>query len=288
MSKPHDDVLLQAMKMRDAIKQRERAGFSPQPHAGVTTEETSSPEKEALPMSSTDSEHPRLDRTALRQGYTLCVGNATRLVADARILKDAGRYRSACLVLSHALEELGAALQLYEAGGSGVPNWEEWWRRYVSHPRNLESPALDLPRTKKADERFSLAQDDLVYVGFDKNLGEFIPPREDDDSDLRELFEKGTAYAEAMLKALPAHAFERWEFEETVEQSPEMAPLILYARIEELVGHEPTISERDLLFAVARDLGRPPDEFADGYQKWKNAAPKARRYVDLLWHEQNL
>ena len=110
----------------------------------------------------------------------------------------------------------------------------------------------------------------------------FIPPREDQDSELVKLFEREAAYAEDVLKALPPHAFERWEFEEIVQQSPEIAPSVLYARIEELVSQEPTVSERDLLTAIARDLGRSPDDFAAGFDQWKKVAPKARVYVDLL------
>ena len=33
---------------------------------------------------------------------------------------------------------------------------------------------------------------------------------------------------------------------------------------------------------IARDLGRSPDDFAAGFERWKNVAPKARVYVDLL------
>ena len=233
-------------------------------------------------MGSADNEHPPLDRPGLRDGYTLCVGNATRLIADARVLRDAGRYRSAYLILSLALEELGAALQLYEAGSSGVGDWDAWWRRYRTHPRKLASPALDLPRMEEAGGRFTLVREELVYVEFDKNVGEFTPPRADDDNDLHQLFEVEAAYAETLLNALPTHAFERWAFEEIVEHSPEMAPSILYALVEKTVSEEPTVSARDLLTAIARDLGMPPDEFAAGYQRWKNAAPKAQVYLDVL------
>jgi len=269
MSRVFDD--LQALQRKLAARQ---SGAAPLP---ITT-----PEREVPPMGSADNEHPPLDRPGLRDGYTLCVGNATRLIADARVLRDAGRYRSAYLILSLALEELGAALQLYEAGSSGVGDWDAWWRRYRTHPRKLASPALDLPRMEEAGGRFTLVREELVYVEFDKNVGEFTPPRADDDNDLHQLFEVEAAYAETLLNALPTHAFERWAFEEIVEHSPEMAPSILYALVEKTVSEEPTVSARDLLTAIARDLGRRPDDFAAGYQRWKNAAPKAQVYLDVL------
>ena len=233
-------------------------------------------------MGSEYSEYPPLDRTGLRDGYKMSVGNARRLISDARALMDAGRYRSAHLILLLALEELGSALQLYEAGRSGVQQWEAWWRHYFSHPKDLESTSLGIARREKANERVTLVLEDLMYVNFDKKQQQFIAPREDKDSELLELFEKEAAYAEDVLKALPPHAFERWEFEEMIQQSPEIAPSVLYARIEELVSQDPTVSERDLLTAIARDLGRSSDDFAAGFEQWKKVAPKARVYVDLL------
>ena len=274
MSKVFDD--LQALQL---VLEARRSGSALLPSTNT--------EQEAPPMGSADNEHPPLDRPGLRDGYTLCVGNATRFIADARVLRDAGRYRSAYLILSLALEELGAALQLYEAGSSGVGDWDAWWRRYRTHPRKLASPALDLPRMEEAGGRFTLVREELVYVEFDKNVGEFTPPRADDDNDLHELFEVEAAYADTLLNALPVHAFERWEFEEMVGQSPDIAPSVLYARIEDLLNEEPAVSERDFLFAIARDLGRRPDDFAAGFERWKKVAPKGRVYVDLLWREQD-
>ena len=269
MSKVFDD--LQALQL---VLEARRSGSALLPSTNT--------EQEAPPMGSADNEHPPLDRPGLRDGYTLCVGNATRFIADARLLRDAGRLRSAYLILSLALEELGAALQLYEAGSSGVGDWDAWWCRYRTHPRKLASPELDLPRMEEAGGRFTLVREELVYVEFDKNVGEFTPPRADDDNDLHQLFEVEAAYAETLLNALPTHAFERWAFEEIVEHSPEMAPSILYALVEKTVSEEPAVSERELLSAIARDLGMPPDEFAAGYQRWKNAAPKAQVYLDVL------
>jgi tetratricopeptide (TPR) repeat protein len=239
-------------------------------------------EEEVRPMSSADSEHPPLDRAALRDGYNLCVGNATRLVSDARVLIDAGRYRSAHLILLLALEELGSAVQLYEAGRAGVQDWEAWWHRYSSHPKDLESTPLGIPRMEEANERFTQVYEELLYVEFDKNDGRFKAPRLDEDSELRELLDKEAAYAEEVLKALPPHAFERWEFQELAQRSPGVAPSVLYARIEEILFQEPAVSERNLLTAVALDLGRSPDDFAAGFGLWKEVAPKARVYLDLL------
>jgi len=243
-------------------------------------------EKEARPMGSAYSERPPLDRTALRGGYTMCVGNATRLMSDARTLKDAGRYRSAYVILALALEELGAAMQLYEAGRSGVEDWEAWWRRYFTHPKKLVSTVLDLPGAEQADERFTLVREELVYVDFDRKHERFIGPRADDDTELLQLFDQEAVHAEGMVRALPSYAFERWEFEEMVQQSPEIAASVLYARIEELVSQEPAVSEKDLLTAIARDLRRSPDDFAVGFERWKKVVPKVRVYVDLLCREQ--
>jgi AbiV family abortive infection protein len=227
------------------------------------------------------SEYSSLDRTELRDGYKMSIGNARRLVSDARALMDAGRYRSAHLILLLALEELGSAVQLHEAGRSGVQDWEAWWGRYFSDPKELESTSLGIARREEANKRF--IREDLAYVNFGKKQQKFIAPPEDKDSELLEFVEKEAAYAEEVLKALPPHAFELWEFEEVVQQSPEIAPSsVLYARIEELVSQDPTVSERDLLRAIAWDLGRSPDDFVAGFEQWKKVAPKARVYVDLL------
>ena len=233
-------------------------------------------------MGSEYNEYPPPDKTALRDGYKMSIGNARRLVSDARALIDAGRYRSAHFMLLLALDELGSAVQLYEAGRSGVQDWEAWWRRYFSLPKDLESASLGIARREEAKERFTLAREDLMHVNYDKKQGKFMAPPEDKESELHHLFEKEVAYAEDVLKVLPPHAFERWEFEEMVRQSPNIAPSVLYARIEELVSQDPMVGEKELLTAIARDLGRSPDEFSTGFEQWKKVAPKARVYVDLL------
>jgi hypothetical protein len=239
-------------------------------------------EKEVRPMDSEYSEYPPLEMPGLRDGYKMCVGNASRLIDDARTLSDAGRFRTACLVLLLAIEELGSAVQVYEAGRSGVRDWGEWWSSYFNHPKVQESTSPEIPGMEEAGERFARIREELVYVDFDKNNKRFMSPREDQDGELLELFEKEAAYAESVLKALPSHAFERWEFEEMVRQSPEIAPSVLYARIEEILQQEPTVSETDLLTVIARDLGMSPDDFAAGFERWKKVAPKARAYMDLL------
>ncbi|MBP1732282.1 MAG: Tetratricopeptide 2 repeat protein [Deltaproteobacteria bacterium] len=241
-----------------------------------------SPEKEVPPMGSEHGGYPPLDRMLLRDGYKLCVGNAKRLIADAKLLMGAGRSHTAYLILSLAQEELGNAIQLYEAGCSGVGDWKAWWHRYFSHPKKLESTVLDIPSMATADQRFNLARNELVYVDFDREQRTFVAPPVDDDRQLLELTKTEAAHVEDVLAALPPHAFERWEFEDMVQDSPELLPGVLYARIEELLGEEPVLEERDLLTAIARDLGRPPDKFAAGYQRWKNAAPKTRVYLDVL------
>ena len=268
------DVLQQMQKQL----RTKRSGEAPPPVP--KTEPDAAKEKEIHSMDSNYSEYPRLDRTGLRDGFKMSVGNASRLISDARALTDASRYRSAHLILLLALEELGSALQLYKAGRSGVQDWEAWWRRYFSHPKELESTSLGIARREEANERF--IREDLVYVNFDEKQKKFIAPPEDEDSELLEFVGKEAAYAEEVLKALPPHAFERWELEEMVQQSPEIVPSVLYARIEELVSQEPTVGQGDLLTTIARDLGRSPDDFAAGFERWKNVAPKARVYVDLL------
>ncbi len=153
-----------------------------------------STEKEIRPIRSEYDAYPPLDRTGLRDGYKMCVGNARRLISDARALVEAGRYRSAHRILLLALEELGSALQLYEAGRSGVQDWEAWWRRYFSHPKELESTSLGIAKREEANAQF--IREDLVYVNFDKKQEKFIAPREDEDTELRAFVEKETAYAE--------------------------------------------------------------------------------------------
>jgi hypothetical protein len=238
-------------------------------------------EKKIHRLGSKYREYPSLDRTQLRNGYQLCLGNATGLMNDATMMREAGSLRTAYLILLLAVEELRNATQLYEAGCSEVQDWEEWWGRYFKHPKEQSTP-LETGGEKEADERLSRGSEELLYVDFDRKDEKFIPPREGQDSELLKLVEKETAYAEGILKALAPHAFERWEFEELAQQSPEIAPSVLYARIEELVSQEPTVSERDFLTAIARDLGKSPDDFAAGFERWKEVAPKARVYLDLL------
>jgi hypothetical protein len=238
-------------------------------------------EKKIHRLGSKYREYPSLDRTQLRNGYQLCLGNATGLMNDAAMMREAGSLRTAYLILLLAVEELRNATQLYEAGCSEVQDWEEWWGRYFKHPKEQSTPR-ETGGEKEADERLSRGSEELLYVDFDRKDEKFIPPREGQDSELLKLVEKETAYAEGILKALAPHAFERWEFEELAQQSPEIAPSVLYARIEELVSQEPTVSERDLLTAIARDLGKSPDDFAAGFERWKEVAPKARVYLDLL------
>jgi hypothetical protein len=281
------DALQRVMKMQEAIKQRERGSFKATPPPGTKLEPTPGPDKEVLPMGNEYDRHPPLDRKALRDGYKLCVGNATRLMSEAREFWDAGRCRSAYLILSLALEELANAVQLYDAGCSGVEDWQAWWARYFSHPKRLESTVPGFPRMKETDERLNVVREELVYVDFDRDGGRFKPPREDKDSELARLFETEVTYADAVLNALPPHAFERWEFEDTVHASPELVSTVLYARVEEILSQEPSVDEKDLLTAIASDLGRPPDVFAAGYEHWKKAAPKARVYLDLLRRVQN-
>ena len=117
---------------------------------------------------------------------------------------------------------------------------------------------------------------------FDKKRGRFTAPIDDEDPELVAYFEKEAAYAETVLKALPSHAFERLEYELIMQQSPKLAPSVLYACIAELVSQEPTISEKDLLTAIARDLSMSKDVFAAGFERWKEIFPKARPYIDLV------
>ncbi len=233
-------------------------------------------------MSSDYSTYPALETAGLRKGYKMAVANVRRLISDARALRDAHRYRSAHLILLLALEELGSALQLYEAGRSRVQDWEGWWRRYTSHPKSLEPKPFGMARRTRDSERLTLVRNELTFVNFDKNQGAFVAPREDTDGELLELFEKEVARADDVLKGLPPYAFEQWELGEAIKQSRTREPSVLYARVEELVSQDPTINEKDLLAAVAGDLDTSPDEFIAGFAQWRNATPKARVYMGLL------
>jgi AbiV len=246
------------------------------------TELDSAMKKEVRPMGREYGECPPVDRTRLRDGYQMCLANARRLINDATMLREAGRFRTAYLILFVAVEELGKAMQLYEAGRSGVHNWKEWWSRYFSHPREQESASLEIVGTEVVGERFAQVREELMYVNFDEKDERFISPREDDDPELVKLFEQETARAEDIMKALPSYAFERLELEEMVQRSPEIVAPALYARIEEIVSREPGVSEKDLLTAIAHDLGMSMDDFAAGFERWKKVSPKARTYMDLL------
>lgn len=226
------------------------------------------------------AEHQGIDRTRLRDGYKMCVGNAGRFMNDATLLKEAGRLRSACLILHFAVKELVNAARLYEAGRLGVQNWEEWWSRYFAH--HAEGQSFEDQEIEEIDRKFDRIHRDLMYVGFDGKDGAFQMPREDDNGELPGFFDEEKGRAEGILEALPSYAFERLEFTEIVEQSPEMAVPILCARLEEIMNEEPGINERDLLTAVAGDMGMSFDDVAAGFEKWKKVAPKARAYLDLL------
>jgi hypothetical protein len=232
-------------------------------------------------------EYPSLDRTRLRNGYQLCLRNASGLMNDATMLKEAGSLRTAYVVLLLAVEELRNAMQLYEAGCSEVQNWEEWWGRYFNHPKEQGSTSLETGEVEEADERLSRDREELLYVDFDRKDEKFLPPREGQDSELLRLFEKEALYAEGILKALPPYAFERWEFQELAQQSPGVAAPALYARIEEILSEEPAASERELLTAVALDLDMSPDDFAAGFEQWGRVSPKARTYMALLLRVQD-
>jgi len=217
-------------------------------------------------------EYPGLDRTRLQDGYKRCIENAGRLMNDATLLKEAGRFRSACLMVHMAVNELGNAMRLYEAGRSGVESWKEWWNSYFAQHADAEEGGEESGRIRQ----------ELTHVGFDRKGETFRAPREDGDGELLELFDKEVAYAESMLTVLPPYGFELLELREVVQQSPEMALPVLYAWIEGVTAGEPAINERDLLTAAAKDMGLDPDDAAGRFDKWKEVAPKLRACLDLL------
>ncbi len=243
-----------------------------------------SAEDEDVPVQSGYSMYPPLDRTTLRGGYKLCIENAERLLTDAKALAEAGRYRSAHRILLSVLEELGTALQLYEAGRAGVQDWAAWWRGYYSQAKDLQSARLGIAKREEPDAPLSFVPTEIAHVKFDKKRGGFTAPIDDESPELVAFFEKELAYTENVLKRLPSHAFERLEYELLIEQSPKIGPLVLYACIEEVVSQEPSVSEKDLLTAIAKDLSYSRDVLAAGFEKWKEVSPRARAYVDLIRH----
>jgi hypothetical protein len=228
----------------------------------------------------TYEKYPRPDRTLVRDGYKMCLGNAVRLMNDAVLLKEAGRIRSAYLILHLAVSELGNASRLYGAGRSGVKDWEEWLSLNFAHQTDGES--FNTPEAADADKKLDRVRRELMYVEFDKNSKAFHAPCEDGDNELLKLYDEEAAFVEGFLKVLPSYAFELLEFKEMVQQTPEMAAAILYARIDEIISEDPTINQRDLLAAIAKDMGISPDDAATGFEQWKRVAPKARAYMDLL------
>ncbi len=231
-------------------------------------------------MGSENEEYPALDRRRLRDGYRKCVSNASRLLDDAALLKEAGRSRSAYLILRLAVNELGNAIRLYDAGRSGVRDWEEWWSRYFAE-RTRGQP-FDDGKTGEAVEKSDRLRQELTYVRFDRQNGAFLTARPDGDGELLELFDEEAAYAQSILETLPSTAFERIEFREIVQQSEETALPTLYGRIEEIMSEDPSVGEEDLLHALAEATGMSTDEAAAGFEQWKKVAPKARAYMDLL------
>src|SRR5512136_763472 len=130
------DVLQQLQRQMTG----ERSGEGRLPVTKI--EPDSATEEELHSTGSEYREYPPLDRTRLRQGYQLCLGNARALLMDATRLREAGSLRTAHLILRLAVEELRNAMQLYEAGCSEVQNWEEWWGRYFNHPTEQELTSL--------------------------------------------------------------------------------------------------------------------------------------------------
>jgi hypothetical protein len=244
------------------------------------TEPDAAKEKEVPSMGSKYKEYPPLDRTRLRQGYHLCLENARGLMNEATRLKEVGSLRPAYLIVLLAVDELRKAVQLYEAGRTAVQNWEAWWGRYFKHPNGQGSLSPETGGVEEAGERLARGSEALLCVDFDRKDERFVPPRQDQDSELLKLFEKEAAHAEGIIKGLPSYAFERWEFQELAQQAPGVAAL--YAGINERLSQEPAISERKLLTTVALDLDMSPDDFAAGFERWREVTTKARAYVGLL------
>ena len=95
------------------------------------------------------------------------------------------------------------------------------------HPKAASS--LSGAATEQPAPESGRAYQRLMYVDFGRSEETFSSPLADEDGKLPRLFEEEAAAAEAILKALPTYAFERLEFKEMVEQSPEMTAPILYA-----------------------------------------------------------
>jgi len=214
-----------------------------------------------------------------RDGYKLCVG--------MRSASSPTRNCSWVPVVPYSVPDslsgpggTSNAIQLYEAGCSGVGDWKAWWHGTSATPRSWNQRCLTFEHGH-GRPAFNLARNELVYVDFDREQRTFVAPPVDDDRQLLELTKTEAAHVEDVLAALPPHAFERWS-SRTWYRIPRTAARVLYARIEELLGEEPVLEERDLLTAIARDLGRPPDKFAADTRGGRTQPPKTRVYLDVL------
>lgn len=74
-----------------------------------------------------------LTREEIIQGNKECISNANQILADARLLGDNGRYRSAYLMTLHASEELGKAMWLRIALNEKPADWTTWWSDFKQH-----------------------------------------------------------------------------------------------------------------------------------------------------------
>ncbi len=146
-----------------------------------------------------------LTKEQIVEGNKECVSNANRILADARLLGDHGRYRAAYLMTLHASEELGKAMWLRIALNQKPTDWTKWWLAFKNHAHKqaLSKLAREIVHNteeyeynwrqiyKQLDEvarNLFAFRNSVMYVSFDEESRTFAPLRQ--DSELRTKYEE--------------------------------------------------------------------------------------------------
>ena len=155
-----------------------------------------------------------LSRGQLSEGHRACRENSQRLIADARILIEAGRYRAGYMTVLLASEELGKAVVMRlglmtERGG--WKTWSECRKNYYDHPTKHAAAILYyaeaagradevdvLRRLDEAGRRVATFRERIMYVDFDGSSF-YSPPSE---SEMEGACRDELEFAEWLLREL--------------------------------------------------------------------------------------
>lgn len=162
---------------------------------------------------------PQLTEEQFERGDNECYLNARRLIEDAELLGEQGRYRTGYIVALHASEELGKALLLDIAitDTNTQETRDGWWEAFTDHKHKQGTALLawvlinqreeyeknwnDIHRRiDDAMKRLFDFRNHVMYVDFDEKKSEFIPVPQDDF--MKKHFEEELNFAKLLLKRL--------------------------------------------------------------------------------------